>query len=165
MADIRCATPRDADTIQRLLEALADATGKPGAIAGTQADILRWGFGERPLFAAWIARHDDHDVALLLGFAEYSSWRGRPGFYVQDLYVDPGVRGQGLASALLAEAIASIRENGGTYLRLSADAANVRAHGFYRKAGFRAAEEERIFVLEGEAFTAFPASGTAQTVT
>lgn len=162
-ADIRRAGPADAGTIQQLLEALAEATGKPGAIAGTPADILRFGFGKHPLFEAWIARRGEQDLGLLLGFPEYSSWRGRPGFYVQDLYVDPAARGQGLAAALLAQAVRHIGETGGCYLRLSADAANVSAHGFYRKAGFRAAEEERIFVLEGDAFAALSAADTGST--
>lgn len=158
--EVRAARREDAETIQRLLEALAANLG--GKIAGSVADIERFGFGERPRFEAFVARGASGDVGLLLGFAEYSSWRGRPGFYVQDLYVDPAARGQGVARALLAHAARRTGAAGGGYLRLSADAGNVLAHAFYLKTGFRAADKERIFVLDGAAFEAMasdPAEG------
>lgn len=151
---IRTATRAEAPVIQLLLEELAASIGKPGGIKGSTAHIERFGFGPSRLFEALIASQGGVDVGLLLFFPEYSSWRGRPGIYVQDLYVVESARGGGVARALLAEAARRCEDMEGTYLRLSASADNVAAQDFYRKAGFTAAEDERIFVLEGDAFAA-----------
>lgn len=152
--DIRTAAREDAGAIKAMLDALAASIGSPGAIAATVADIERFGFGDRPCFEALIAARGAEDVGLLLGFPEYSSWQGRPGSYVQDLYVTTEARGSGIARALLGEAARRAEAAGGTYLRLSVDAANRAALDFYRAAGFRAADQERIMVLEGPAFAA-----------
>lgn len=152
--DLRRARREDAASIHALLEALAASVGKPGGITGNVADIERFGFGETPRFEAWIARRNGDDIGLLLGFAEYSSWRGRPGFYVQDLFVVKAARGAGFAQAMLATVAARASEIGGAYLRLSVDAANGNARHFYEHEGFRHAAEDCIYVLDGEAFEA-----------
>ena len=149
---IRDAEQADAPRIQTLLEALGADLGKPGYITGDVADLERHGFGEVPRFSALIAERDDEDIGLLLGFFEYSSWRGRPGFYVQDLFVAESARGSGVGRALLARVARRAAAEGCSYLRLSADAANREAQEFYRNAGFRHAEEECIFVLDGAGF-------------
>lgn len=150
--DIRMARREDAASIHRLLEALAASIGKPGGIAGSVADIERFGFGETPRFEALIARREGQDIGLLLYFPEYSSWRGRPGLYVQDLFVAETARGQGVAQALLAAAAERAGQDGSAYLRLSADAGNERARNFYKREGFRQAAEDCIYVLDGDAF-------------
>ena len=149
---IRTAVRADAAVIQLLLEQLAASLGKPGGIKGGIGNIERFGFGASALFEVLIAAREGVDVGLLLYFPEYSSWRGRPGIYVQDLYVIDSARGSGVARALLAEAARRGAKMEGTYLRLSVSADNVAAQDFYRKAGFRHADDERMFVLEGEAF-------------
>lgn len=150
--DIRMARREDAASIHRLLEALAASIGKPGGIAGSVADIERFGFGETPRFEALIARREGQDIGLLLYFPEYSSWRGRPGFYVQDLFVAEAARGAGVAQALLIAAAERAIGADGAYLRLSADAGNERARKFYEREGFRHAAGECIYVLDGDAF-------------
>lgn len=152
--DIRTAARTDAATIQLLLEELAASIGKPGGIKGGVGNVERFGFGPAPIFEALIASQDGVDVGLLLFFPEYSSWRGRPGLYVQDLYVIDSARGGGVARALLTEAARRCADMEGTYLRLSAAADNVAAQEFYGRMGFAAAPDERIFVLEGEALAA-----------
>ena len=149
---VREARREDAGRIHDMLEQLAASIGKPGGILGTPDDIARFGFGEAPLFSALIAWQGEAPVGLSLFFAEYSSWRGRPGVYVQDLFVAPQCRGLGLGGILLAEAARRAHALGGTYLRLSVDRTNEAAAGFYNRAGFRHADEERIFTLDGEAF-------------
>lgn len=123
-------------------------------IEASVADIERFGFGETPRFEAMIAELAGEAVGLLLYFPEYSSWRGRPGLYVQDLFVADSARGKGVARSLLGEAARRAEAIGGCYLRLSVDAANRAAIDFYRAAGFRNAADERIMVLEGAAFAA-----------
>lgn len=149
---IRTAARADAAVIQLLLEELAASIGKPGGIKGTAANIERFGFGPSRIFEVLIAAQGGVDVGLLLFFPEYSSWRGRPGLYVQDLYVVESARGAGVARALLGEAVRRCKEMEGCYLRLSAAADNLAAQDFYRRSGFIPSDDERLFVLEGDAF-------------
>ncbi|GAA0273941.1 GNAT family N-acetyltransferase [Alteraurantiacibacter aestuarii] len=146
---LRLARAEDAGLIQAMLEALAAETGYPGAIKGGETAILAHGFGPRPLFTAHLAMCDGKAVGMALCFPEYSSWRGLPGIYVQDLYVAPDHRGAGVALALLARAA-----RGAQYLRLSVAASNEAGARFYEAAGFSEASAERIFVLEGEGLKA-----------
>ena len=150
---IRMARAHDAPIIQTMLEALAAAIGEPGGIKGTLADLLHHGFGPDPLFNAFIAAINDVDAGMLLAFPEYSSWRGKRGCYVQDLYVDPAYRGTGIARALLARAA-----QGSHYLRLSVSASNHSAAQFYIGNGFTKAHNERMFVLEGAGLAALNGS-------
>ena len=156
--DLVRASRSDATAVHRLLQELADSIGEPQGIAGTSADLERFGFGETPLFEAWIARVHGREVGLLLCFPEYSSWRGRPGIYVQDLFVGRSARGIGIATALLRLAARRAVEIGGTYLRLSVHAENRDAQAFYRSAGFELATDERMLVLEQDAFARLLAS-------
>ena len=143
---IRIARREEMGLVHAMLEELAAATGRAGAIRGSPADLVRHGCGEHPLFTAYLAARAGKDVGMLLCFAEYSSWRGKRGVYVQDLYVAPAYRGAGIARALLARAA-----QGGEYLRLAIAADNEAAARFYEAAGFTKAHDERIFAAEGAA--------------
>jgi ribosomal protein S18 acetylase RimI-like enzyme len=154
---ISLATRADVPAIHALLEGLAASTGKAGAIAATAEDLERHAFGERPEFKAVIAWRSGEPVGLALFFPEFSTWRGRPGIYVQDLYVAPQMRDEGLGRRLLGAVIACNAERGATYLRLSTDVENTAASRFYRRIGFREDTENRVLVLEGPAFRALPA--------
>lgn len=158
---IEPARREDAARVHALLQRLAASIGKPGGILGTVADIERFGFGEAPRFAALLAWRDAEPVGLALFFPDYSSWRGRPGMYVQDLFVAPECRGMGLGDALLAEVARCSKASGGAYVRLSVDRTNAAARRYYARAGFRHAEEECMLVADGAAFTALAGKGTA----
>lgn len=153
-ARIRVATAADAPAMHAMLLAIAATTGEADKITSTAADLARHGFGAAPAFGALIAEADGAAVGLCLYFMTFSSWRGRLGLYVQDLYVAPSERGGGLGRRLLAAAAAAGARRGATHLRLSVDAANPAAEAFYRRVGFTAAEHERIQVLDGARFAA-----------
>jgi GNAT superfamily N-acetyltransferase len=68
----------------------------------TEADVLRDGFGARPLFEVLIAELDGVPVGFALFFAHYSTWEGRASLYLEDLFVEEPARGRGLGRALLA---------------------------------------------------------------
>lgn len=153
-AVIRPAVAADAASLHAMLRAIAGTTGEVDKVSSTPADLARYGFGQSPAFRALIAEADGAAVGLCLFFTTFSSWRGRLGVYVQDLYVDPGQRGGGLGRRLLAAAAAEGVRLGATHMRLSVDAANAPAAAFYRRVGFAAAEAERIQVLEGAGFAA-----------
>jgi GNAT superfamily N-acetyltransferase len=73
----------------------------------TEADLLRDGFGEVPRFHALVAEWDGAPAGFALYFFNYSTWQGRPGIYLEDLFVRPSHRGRGIGTALL-RAVAQI---------------------------------------------------------
>jgi len=149
---IRLAIADDAEAIHAMVLGIGHAQGEAHKIASTAEDIRRHGFGDDPAFEALIAEEGGRPVGLCLFFRSFSTWRGRPGAYVQDLYVDPALRGSGLGRRLLAATAAHVAARGGAYLRLSVDAANVAAQGFYRRAGLRHSAAEMIHQIDGEDF-------------
>lgn len=152
MIDIRKAGRHDASHIQTLLVALAEALGKPNDYRGTLKSIETYGFSDRPAFEVLLAWEGNTPIGLILYFFEFSTWRGKPGIYVQDLYVTDGARGTGLGRRLTAAAIARGHEEGAAYMRLSVHQSNVDGAAFYERTGFIAVDDEQIFVLEGAPF-------------
>jgi GNAT superfamily N-acetyltransferase len=149
--EIASATREDAPAIHALLRALALALNRPHDVKSTPADIARYGFGPSPAFETVLARRDGEPVGLVLYFYEFSTWRGCPGVYIQDLYVTNDLRSTGLGRRLLAAVAARAAEHKATYMRLSVDVGNDEGLGFYGRLGFTAPNEQTL-VLEGESF-------------
>ena len=78
----------DAPAIHELLRKLSVALNRPHDVKSTPDDIARYGFGPNPTFETILARRGGKAVGLVLYFYEFSTWRGCPGVYIQDLYVD-----------------------------------------------------------------------------
>lgn len=148
---VRDATADDAHAIHALLLELARATNLPGDIASTPEDIAREGFGRDPAFRALIAASSETPVGFVLYFPEFSSWQGRRGIYIQDLYVASNMRGAGIGNLLIQEVVARAAEAGASYLRLAVDSDNHGAAAFYERLGF-VCKDERLYHLTGEAF-------------
>ncbi len=91
-------------------------------------------------------------AAMCLFFPSFSTWRGERGAYIQDIVVDERFRGSGVGIALVRQTAAHVREQGGTYLRLSVDEKNVSAQHFYERLGLVWSREERIHAAYGDAF-------------
>lgn len=157
---VRRAGAADAAAIHRLLVALAAETGNAGRMTATVEDIREHGFGPAPAFQALIAEAAGAPCGLCLWFTSFSSWRGKTGVYVQDLYVADAWRGSGLGRRLLAEVAGDAAGQGAAYLRLAVDAANIAGQRFYEKVGLRWREPERLFEVEGAAFEALGAAAT-----
>jgi GNAT superfamily N-acetyltransferase len=144
---LRAAAPEDAATVHALLLELAAALGKANAIHSSAADIARYGFETQPRFEAILAFEREQAVGLAVFFYEFSTWRGVPGVYVQDLFVSPGSRGRGIGR-LLIEAVRSRAATwGGRYVKLSVYDGNPGAIAFYRKLGFEIRDDEQVLVL------------------
>jgi len=111
MHSIRAATPADIPLILDLIRALATYEREPNAVKTTEADLLRDGFGEHPCFECLIAENKDgkepEGAGFALYFYNYSTWRGRPGIHLEDLFVLPRFRGQGIGKALLARVVSA----------------------------------------------------------
>ena len=157
MASIRRATEADAGSIHALVLELATAIGMTDKVASRVADIRDKGFGADPAFEALIAERDGAAVGLCLFFESFSTWDGRRGVYVQDIYVSEAARGLGLGRRLLAEAAAISRARGGSYLRLSVEADNDKAQAFYARVGLSWSNTERIYQARGEDFAVLAA--------
>ncbi|HSZ63157.1 MAG TPA: GNAT family N-acetyltransferase [Terriglobales bacterium] len=108
MLTIRNATIADAALIRQLISELAEFEKEPDAVQTTEADIARDGFGAKPEFRALIAEWEGQPAGLALFFSYYSTWRGA-GFYLEDLFIRPQFRGQGIGKALFAR-VARIAE-------------------------------------------------------
>jgi GNAT superfamily N-acetyltransferase len=102
--NIRPATLDDAAAIVRLVKALAVYENEPESVVEmTAADVCARGFGPRPYFETLLAELDGEPVGMALYFHNFSTWTGKPGLYLEDLFVEERARGHGLGRALLVE--------------------------------------------------------------
>ncbi len=109
---IRFAAPADAGLLLRLIRALAAYERAPSAVVATEEDLRRHGFGPRPQFEALLAFLDGDPAGCALFHTRFSTWLGRPGLYLEDLYVVEGARGQGVGRRLMARLAAIAVERG-----------------------------------------------------
>lgn len=100
---IRPATPDDAEAIYGFIYELAVYEREPDAVEATPESIRAQMASERPPFECVIGQVDGTPVGMALFFQSYSTWKGVPGIYLEDLYVQPDYRGSGYGAALLAE--------------------------------------------------------------
>ncbi len=98
---IRPAVAEDVPQILRFIRALAEYEREPEAVTATEADLLRDGFGPNPYYWCLMAEEEGVPAGFALCFYSYSTWLGRPGVYLEDLFVLPTFRGLGIGKALL----------------------------------------------------------------
>jgi len=147
--EIRVATALDAPVIHQLLTELEQALGMEDAVKRKAGDILHYGFSEAPFFEAIIAWQDTRPLGLALYFREFSTWRGSPGIYVQDLYVKDEARGSGLGRRLLEALIERSRSRDATYCKLAVYHEDAAAISFYKHFGFHVSEHESVLMIDG----------------
>lgn len=150
---IRPAVAEDVYAIHALIVRLSKVTGESHKITATPEDYLRMGFSGPGAFNALIAERQGEAIGLSLYFYNFSSWRGVLGVYVQDLFVAKGARGTGLGRKLIKETARVAQELGATHIRLSVETNNQQARRFYESIGLALADDERIFMADGAAFT------------
>ncbi len=148
--NIRQAMPGDAAAIHTMIKGLADALNLTGKIRGTVDDLLKYGFCENAAFNALIAECDGKAVGMCTYFPIFSTWNGRPGVFVLDLYVAESQRGCGLGEDLLARLASMAHERGATFMRLGVDNHNIRGQDFYQRIGFKPMEDECSYQIDIE---------------
>lgn len=149
---VRAATVGDADDIFSALAGIAAAVGESHKLKSTPDDIRRYGFGAGAAYETLIAEVDGRHAGCCLYFPSFSTWLGRPGVYVQDLYVAEEFRGLGVGERLLARLAAVTRQRGGCYIRLAVDTQNRRAQAFYTRLGIKHSDTEQVHAAYDEDF-------------
>jgi GNAT superfamily N-acetyltransferase len=150
---IRVARADDAGHITWMLKQLAIELGDGTVFASTESTIRRHGFGPDASFSTMLAETDGAPQGLALYFRHFSTTRGLPGVYVQDLWIAPEQRGARLGTRLLA----TVAENAAhaweaAYLTLSVYHDNPAAAQFYSRLGFAAHQNDAPMSLTGPAF-------------
>ena len=132
---IRTARREDAATILRLVRELAEFEALRHEVRASEADILRDGFGEAPRFECLLAEVGGEALGFALFFHNYSTFEGRAGLYLEDIYVAERARGLGIGRALMARLARLALERGCARFELSVLDWNP-AREFYRHLGF-----------------------------
>lgn len=158
---IRRATVKDAGQILAFIRALAEFERAPDAVSATEEGLIRDGFGPNPFYYCLIAEHEGRPAGFAFYFYNYSTWVGRPGIYVEDLFVYPEFRRLGIGKALLKEVAAIALKNGCERMQWEVLDWNTPAIDFYRAIGAEFLDEWRNVRLGSEAITRL-AEGHAQ---
>ncbi len=132
---IRSARPDDVPTILALIHELAAYEREPDAVVATEADLTAALFGGRPALFGLIAQDEDAIAGFALWFLNFSTWVGRHGVYLEDLYVRPEFRGHGHGRELLMELARIAGERGYGRMEWSVLNWNEPAHRFYASLG------------------------------
>ncbi len=152
MIAYRLAGPADVALIHALLAEMAAA--EAAVIEGSVENLLQHGFGAQPRFRVILAEQDDETLGFCLFLPEYSSWRGAMGVFVQDIYLRPAARGQGLGRGLLAAALAAAQDWQPAFMALMVKRSNQSAIGFYENLGFALRDASDPYLLEGKGLRA-----------
>ena len=129
----------------QLIQELAEYEREPDSARATEEDLLRDGFDTpKPLFQCLIAEWKGEPAGFALFFNNYSTWHGRPGIHLEDLFVRPHVRGFGIGKALLRAVAREAAATGCTRLNWHVLDWNQPAIDFYEHLGAKILKEWRI---------------------
>ena len=150
MLSIRNADPQDIPVILSFIRELAEYEREPKAVQATEADLRRDGFSSSPKFRVIISEWDRDPVGMAFFFHHYSTWQGRAGIYLEDLFVRPQFRGRGIGKALMVH-LARIALDENLYgIRWEVLDWNALAIEVYQRQGARFREHWRVMQITGE---------------
>jgi GNAT superfamily N-acetyltransferase len=148
---IRPAQPEDVEILVNLVRELAVYERLEQHARATPDDFLRHLFGPRPAAQAALAEVGGEPVGFAIWFATFSTFRGQPGLYLEDIFVKPAYRGRGIGKALLAAVARLAVEGGCGRLEWSVLDWNTPAIGFYRALGARPMDEWTVYRIDDDA--------------
>jgi GNAT superfamily N-acetyltransferase len=151
---IRQARAEDVPAIHRLIRGLAEYEQSLDEVVVTEEDLRGTLFGPEPAVYAHVAEHEGAVAGFALWFVNYSTWTGRQGIYLEDLYVTPELRGSGLGRALLAELARICVQRGYARLDWAVLDWNAPALGFYASLGAEHLATWQPYRLSGPALRA-----------
>ena len=152
---VRRAIPADVAAILRLIIALATYEREPDAVLATEATLMNTLFAEDARVWAHVAEHDGAVVGIAIWFLNYSTWTGRPGIYLEDLFVDDAARGLGAGKALFKALAEEAEALGCARIDWAVLDWNTPAMDFYRAVGGRAQSGWQPWRMSGAALEAF----------
>ena len=147
--DIRNATPDDAELIHHFICLLAEYEREPDAVEATPASLRRQLQETARSFECVIAEVDSKPAGFALFFHNYSTWRGKPGLFLEDLFVLPDLRQRGVGGALLVHLARTAKERGCARMEWMVLDWNQLAIDFYRRLGAQALDDWTMFRVTG----------------
>ncbi|WP_028919920.1 GNAT family N-acetyltransferase [Pseudoxanthomonas suwonensis] len=157
---LRPATPADIPLILDLIRGLAEYERLAHEAVATPADVEAALFGTRPAAEVVIAECDGAPAGFALFFISFSTFLGKPGLYLEDLFVLPEFRGRGIGRRLMVHLAALAVARGYGRFEWSVLDWNTPAIKFYRSLGARPMGGWTVQRLDGEALRALAASAT-----
>ena len=148
--EIRPAAPADIPLILQLIRDLATYERAPNDVTATEKDLAEVLFGENPSAQVRLAFEGETPVGFAVFFHNFSTWLGRPGLYLEDLFVKPEHRGKGYGRALLVDLARIARQRGCGRMEWAVLDWNDPAIQFYRKLGAQPMDEWTVFRLTGD---------------
>jgi GNAT superfamily N-acetyltransferase len=155
MLHIRPAERSDAALILGFVHKLAEYERLLHEVAATEADVVRDLFGANPRVFCDLAYWDGAPAGFALWFHNYSTFRGRHGLYLEDLFVEPAYRGRGIGKALLKRLAARCEAEGLSRLEWMVLDWNAPSIAFYKSLGAVAVDDWTVFRLTGDALKKF----------
>jgi GNAT superfamily N-acetyltransferase len=156
---IRPAVEADLDTIIELIHALAEYEREPDAVELDRETLRRYLFGARPFAEVLMAESAPGESAgFALYFHNFSTWKGQPGIWLEDLFVRPALRGKGYGQALLVELARIAMERGCARFEWSVLDWNEPSIAFYRALGAVPMDEWTTYRVTGDALMRLAAS-------
>ncbi len=164
MVSIRPATAADAPLMLRFIHGLAEYEREPNAVVATEQDLIRDGFGPQPKYRCLIAEWDGRPAGFAFFFYNYSTWLGKPGLYLEDLFVLPEMGGKGIGKALLVK-LAQIAVAENCYgMRWQVLEWNEPALKFYETLGAHVMDEWETMRLTEPALSKLAAADDSSTI-
>lgn len=159
MERVRPATAYDVPVVLQLVRELAAYEREPDAVEATETMLHEALFGPAPAASALVAEHDGEVVGFALWFPTFSTWTGRPGLWLEDLFVRPQARGTGLGKALLVELAGICTARGWTRFEWWVLDWNTPAQGFYRSLGALPQDDWTTWRVDGDALLRLAGGG------
>ena len=159
MERVRPATAYDVPVVLQLVRELAAYEREPDAVEATETMLHDALFGPAPAAWALVAEHDGEVVGFALWFPTFSTWTGRPGLWLEDLFVRPQARGTGLGKALLVELAGLCTARGWTRFEWWVLDWNTPAQGFYRSLGALPQDDWTTWRVDGDALLRLAGGG------
>ena len=159
MLTLRPAVPDDAPLILQFIRELAEYEREPDAAVATEADIQRYVFSEHPLVKVVMADWEGQPAGFALWFLNFSTWEGKPGIYLEDLFVRPAFRGHGIGKALLQHLAALAVKEGWTRFVWQVLDWNTPSIEFYEAHGAKVLREWLPCRMDGAALQKLAGSG------
>jgi len=144
---IRPATIIDVPIILQLIRDLATYERAPNQVTATETQLIDVLFGEKSVAEVLLAFEDEIPIGFAVFFHNFSTWLGRPGLYLEDLFVKPETRGKGYGRALLIHLAKIARDRGCGRMEWAVLDWNEPAIQFYKSLGAQPLDEWKIFRL------------------